>query len=86
YENMEIIANAINAMYDLNLTREDVIKTGIEIIKSEIEFNEKAGITQEMNDIPKFFREEPSHPTGLKYSFDKAELSNFWKRLDEYDF
>jgi aldehyde:ferredoxin oxidoreductase len=86
YENMEILAKAINAMYDLTLKREDVIKIGIDIIRTELEFNEKAGITQEMNDIPRFFREQSSEPTGLKYSFDKADLSNFWKRLDEHNF
>ncbi|UCC20335.1 MAG: aldehyde ferredoxin oxidoreductase [Promethearchaeota archaeon] len=86
YENMEILANAINAMYDLTLTREDVINIGINIIRTELEFNEKAGITQKMNNVPKFFREEPSKPTELKYSFDNEELSNFWKRLDEHNF
>ncbi|MFX0059266.1 MAG: aldehyde ferredoxin oxidoreductase C-terminal domain-containing protein, partial [Candidatus Heimdallarchaeota archaeon] len=28
YENMEIVAAAINAMYNLNLTREDIINIG----------------------------------------------------------
>ena len=86
YENMEILANAINAMYNLTLKREDVIKIGINIIRTELEFNEKAGITQEMNDVPKFFKEEISEPTGLKFTFDKAKLSNFWKRLDDHNF
>lgn len=86
YENMEILAKAINAMYDLTLTREDVIKIGINVIRTELEFNEKAGITQEMNDVPEFFREEPSKPTGLKYTFDNEDLSNFWKRLDDHNF
>ncbi len=86
YENMEILANAINAMYDLNLTREDVINIGTDIIRTELAFNEKAGITQEMNDVPEFFRNEPSEPLGLKYTFEKAELRNFWKKLDEHKF
>jgi len=86
YENMEIVTNAINAMYNLNLTREDIINIGIQIIKTELEFNDKAGITPEMNDVPKFFREESSKPTGLKYTFEKASLKNFWKKLDEYNF
>ncbi len=86
YENMEILANAINAMYDLNLTREDVINIGIDIIRTELAFNEKAGITQEMNDVPEFFRNEPSEPLGLKYTFEKVELKNFWKKLDEHKF
>ena len=86
YENIEIVTNAINAMYNLNLTREDVINIGIQIIKTELEFNDKSGITPEMNDVPKFFREESSEPTGLKYTFEKAILKNFWNKLDEYNF
>jgi aldehyde:ferredoxin oxidoreductase len=86
YENMEILANAINAMYDLNLTREDIINIGISTIRNELEFNEKAGITQQMNDVPNFFREEASEPINLRYTFEKAELENFWKRLDDHTF
>ena len=86
FENMEIIKNSINAMYELNLTREDVIKIGINIIRTELDFNEKAGITQEMNNVPEFFRKEPSEPTGLKYTFDIADLKTFWRRLNEHNF
>ncbi|MFX1499570.1 MAG: aldehyde ferredoxin oxidoreductase C-terminal domain-containing protein [Promethearchaeota archaeon] len=86
YENMEILAKAINAMYDLNLTREDVIKIGINVLRTELDFNEKAGITLELNDLPDFFKEEPSEPTGLKSTFDKDDLKTFWKRLDKYNF
>ncbi len=86
YENMEIITKAINAMYDLTLTREDVIDIGIDIIRTELDFNEKAGITFDLNDLPEFFREEPCEPTGLKNTFDKDELKNFWNRLDHHEF
>ncbi|MFX1378720.1 MAG: aldehyde ferredoxin oxidoreductase C-terminal domain-containing protein [Promethearchaeota archaeon] len=86
YENMEILANAINAMYDITLTREEIIKIGIDIIRNELLFNEKAGITQEMNEIPSFFRDEYSEPTGLKYSIDKEDLKDFWARLNGYNF
>ena len=82
YENMEIIAAAINAMYNLNLTREDVIDIGKSILKTELAFNEKAGITKEMDDIPDFLKQEPSEPSGLKFTFTKKELHNFWKKLD----
>jgi aldehyde:ferredoxin oxidoreductase len=83
YENMELIAHAINAMYNLNLTRDDIIDIGKEILKTEIEFNEKAGITQDMNDVPKFFRDEPSIPSNIKYSFPKEDLKSFWDKLRE---
>ena len=83
YENMELIAHAINAMYNLNLTRDDVIKIGKKILKTEIEFNEKAGISHSTNDVPEFFRQEPSEPTGLKYTFSKEDLKSFWDKLRE---
>ncbi|MFX1594130.1 MAG: hypothetical protein ACFFCL_15680, partial [Promethearchaeota archaeon] len=73
-------------MYDLTLTREDVINIGINIIRTELEFNEKVGITQDMNDVPKFFREEPSEPIDLKFTFDLLELKSFWNRLDKHNF
>ncbi len=83
HENMKLIASAINAMYDLNLTREDIIGIGKQVIRNELEFNEKAGISQELNDVPNFFREEASEPSGLKFTFLKDELKNFWKKLDD---
>ncbi|MFX1374594.1 MAG: aldehyde ferredoxin oxidoreductase C-terminal domain-containing protein [Promethearchaeota archaeon] len=86
YENMEIVKGALNAMYNLELTRTDVLNLGKQILKTEIEFNEKAGIHQDMNDVPEFFRKEPSEPINLKYTFDKSDLYNFWRRLDEYNY
>jgi len=82
YENMEIVTAAINAMYDLNLTREDVINIGKQILKTELAFNEKAGISKDKNDVPEFLKLEPSEPSGLKFTFTEEELHNFWKKLD----
>jgi aldehyde:ferredoxin oxidoreductase len=83
YETMEIVAKAINAMHNTKLTREDVIDLGKQIIKTELEFNEKAGITQDINGVPEFFREEASIPTNLKFEFPKEVLKKFWSRLDD---
>ncbi len=82
YGTMQIITDALNALYDLNLTREDVIKIGKQILKYEIMFNEKAGISQDENDLPEFFREEPSDPKNLKVTFKKEDFQNLWKRLE----
>lgn len=80
YEHMDIVAGAINAMYDLNLSREDVIDIGKQILSTEIKFNEKAGITSDLNDVPAFLRNEPSIPTGLKFTFEKEKLKKFWEQ------
>jgi len=86
YGNMELIANALSAMYNLNLTRKDVINIGVKILKIEVEFNQKAGITQDTNDVPDFFKTENSKPHGLTFSFEKSELKNFWNRLEHHEF
>ena len=82
YENMKIVTAAINAMYNLDLTREDVINIGKNILKTELAFNEKAGITKDNNDVPEFLKLEPSKPSGLKFTFNKEELHEFWKKLE----
>ncbi len=82
YENMELLANAINAMHDTKLTTNDVINIGRKVLTTELEFNKKAGIAQDMDDIPNFFREEPSDPSGLKFTFTKEQIKDFWKRLE----
>ncbi|MFX0011837.1 MAG: aldehyde ferredoxin oxidoreductase C-terminal domain-containing protein [Candidatus Hermodarchaeota archaeon] len=82
YENMKIIAAAINAMYNLSLTREDVINIGKNILKTELAFNERAGISSDMNDVPEFLKQEPSEPSGLKFTFNNEVLRNFWKKLN----
>ena len=82
YENMEIVTAAINAMYNLDLTREDLINIGKQILKTELAFNKKAGITNDMNDLPEFLKLEPSKPSDLKFTFTKEELQDFWKKLE----
>ena len=86
YETMEIIANALNAMYNLNLTRNDVINIGENILKTELEFNKEAGINSDMNTIPEFFRNEPSNPVELTYIIEKEDLKDFWKRLGHHKY
>ena len=82
YENMEIIKGALNAMYGVNWTCKDIIDLGKNIIKTELEFNKKAGLIKESNELPSFFYSEKSDPTKLKATFSKKELINFWDRLE----
>ena len=83
YENMDTIAKAINAMYNTNLTREDAINIGKQILRNELNFNERAGISNDTNDFPQFFRKEPVHPINLTVTISKKELKNFWKKIDD---
>ncbi|MFW9823048.1 MAG: aldehyde ferredoxin oxidoreductase C-terminal domain-containing protein, partial [Candidatus Thorarchaeota archaeon] len=81
FENMDIVKGALNAMYNLELTREDVVNIGKKILKTELDFNRKAGISKDQNNLPEFLRYEPSKPTGLKFTFKEEELNQFWDNL-----
>lgn len=83
YETMELVVGALNAMYDLKLSKDDVINIGKHILKTELAFNRKAGITEAMDEIPEFFRNESSDPTGLKFTFSKVDIKDFWKQLEK---
>jgi len=81
WRNMGYIANLLNAMHGWNLSAEDVMNWGKEIINMEIEFNKKAGLKEDTNDLPDFFRTEPLEPTGSKFDISKEELASAWKNL-----
>ena len=81
YENMDLLANVLNAMYDTKLEREDVIEIGKKILKNEVEFNKKAGITKSQNKLPDFFRKEKSEPVELNVDLSKEELQDFWTKI-----
>lgn len=83
YENMVLIAGIINAMYNTELTREGVIRLGTQILRNELEFNEKANQDQSLNKIPTFFREEMLEPNGLKFTLSSKKLKNIWEKLDK---
>lgn len=83
YQTMGLLADAINAMYGTDLTREDVIDIGKNLLKIELEYNKKAGVGQETSDIPEFFREEKSEPVELTYTIPKKDLDKMWEKLNK---
>ena len=82
FQNMDLIAKALSAMYELDISQEQVIQIGKDILKTELKFNKEAGITEKDNRLPEFFRKEPSHPFDLTVTFPDKELKSFWKRLN----
>ena len=80
---MSYVANLLNAMYGWDMSAGDVMNFGKEIIKRELEFNRQAGLSEDMNDLPEFFRTESSEPTGLTFNIRKEDLVSIWKKLEE---
>lgn len=67
------IVDMINAQYGLSLTVDDVTELGKSILKTEREFNAKAGFTNSHDRLPEFFNEELD-PHGTTFDFTGEEL------------
>ncbi len=71
------IYEMINARYGLNLTADDVVGLGKQILKTEHEFNLAAGFTSKDDRLPEFFEEEiPPH--NAVWDMTDEELDSFW--------
>jgi aldehyde:ferredoxin oxidoreductase len=77
-ENIETFASLIESFYDETCTGERLLEIGRETLKLENEFNIRAGISPQKNDLPSFFRDEPDsagdyfdiEPTSLEKIFN----------------
>jgi aldehyde:ferredoxin oxidoreductase len=61
--NRKLIADAINAAYDLDLDGDDIVNFGVEAIRMEKEFNKAAGFTEVDDELPEFFKQEALAPS-----------------------
>ncbi|MHA1731451.1 MAG: aldehyde ferredoxin oxidoreductase C-terminal domain-containing protein [Promethearchaeota archaeon] len=82
YENQQLVADLLNAAYGWSLSREDVIATSRGTLDAELDFNRRAGIGREANHLPRFFREEPSDPTGNMFDVDGDALEKIWDEIE----
>jgi aldehyde:ferredoxin oxidoreductase len=71
------IYEMINARYGLNLTADDVIALGKQILKTEHAFNLAAGFTNKDDRLPEFF-EEPIPPHNAVWDMTDEEIDSFW--------
>ncbi len=58
----EALLTMINAKYGTRLTSADKRALGIRVLKAELEFNRKAGLTKADDRLARFFYEEPLPP------------------------
>ncbi|MEA1976110.1 MAG: aldehyde ferredoxin oxidoreductase C-terminal domain-containing protein [Bacillota bacterium] len=73
------IVDMLNAMFNLELTGDDVTNLGISILKAELEFNRKAGFTALDDRLPEYFTEEKFAPHNTTFDFTDEELDSVLK-------
>jgi len=72
------LVDMINARFGLTLTADDVTNLGKQILKTERDFNLRAGFTAADDQLPDFFKEEPLPPHNEVWDFTEEEIATFW--------
>lgn len=67
------IAEAMTGLYGEEFDVERVLNIGVETLRMEFEFNEKAGFTKADDKLPDFFYNEVSNSCGVKYGVSEEE-------------
>jgi len=66
----------LNAQYGLELSVEDVSELGKSILKTERDFNSRAGFDKSDDRLPEFFVEEELPPHNVKFDITGDELDD----------
>ncbi|MBF7082575.1 aldehyde ferredoxin oxidoreductase [Desulfallas sp. Bu1-1] len=77
-EGLPAVIEMINAMYGVNLTGDDVVALGKQVLKTEREFNLAAGLGRSSDDLPEFLRREPVTTHNTVFDINKDELDKLF--------
>jgi aldehyde:ferredoxin oxidoreductase len=73
-ETFQSLIDMINACYGLDLTADDVTALGKSVLKSERDFNTRAGFTEKDDRLPAFFQNESLPPHDLTFAVKDEDL------------
>lgn len=77
-ENLEIFASLLAAYHGGGI---DVEELGKGVLRTELDFNMRAGLGPEANDLPAFFREEPLGERKLLFDVPREQLISIFAGL-----
>lgn len=77
-ETFNALVDMLNAMYGLSLTGDDVSALGKQILKTERDFNKRAGFTKEQDRLPAFFKKEKLPPHNTIFDVTDDELDSVY--------
>ena len=76
-ECLPALKDMINARFGTELTVNDLMEMGKNILRTEKAFNTRAGFTNAHDRLPEFFR-EPLPPHNVTWDFTDDEIDAFW--------
>ena len=80
-ENLQLIADAVNAAHDAGIEPDDILAMGREALRMEHEFNVQAGFTEVDDELPEFFVTEPLAPSNKVSRLRSAEVNEHMQAL-----
>ncbi len=73
-ETFQALIDLLNAFYGLEMTGDDVVALGKNVLSIEREFNAKAGFTSEHDRLPDYFLKEKLPPHDITFGVTEKEL------------
>ena len=75
----EAFLKVMNAKFGTQLGPDDISALGVRVLKEELEFNRKAGFTNEDDRLPEFFYKEPLPPHNKTVLISGEEMDTALK-------
>jgi aldehyde:ferredoxin oxidoreductase len=79
--NPQLMLDMINGMHGWGWTLEDYDRFNRDVLRAEIEFNRRAGITKNDYRIPEYMREEPLPPHNAVFDVPDSDLDTIFDTL-----
>jgi aldehyde:ferredoxin oxidoreductase len=77
----QLMVDMLNGIYGWGWSRDDLDRSNRDVLRNEIEFNRRAGITSVDHRIPEYMREEPLAPHNTTFDIPDAELDAVFEKL-----
>jgi aldehyde:ferredoxin oxidoreductase len=77
-ETFQALIDLLNSFYGLNLTGDDVTALGKQVLKTERDFNFRAGFTAQQDRLPDFFKKEALAPHNLTFTVKDEDLDTLF--------
>jgi aldehyde:ferredoxin oxidoreductase len=77
----QLMVDMINGIYGWGWTGEDLDRSNRDVLRTELEFNRRAGITAKDYRIPEYMREEPLVPHNVVFDVPDSELDAVFDAL-----
>ncbi|MGD1153774.1 MAG: aldehyde ferredoxin oxidoreductase C-terminal domain-containing protein [Syntrophales bacterium] len=77
-DTFQALIDLLNAFYGLNLTADDVVALGKNVLKMERDFNARAGFTAKHDRLPEYFKKEPLPPHNVTFQVTDEDLDSVY--------